>query len=153
MLRVAIALWGEPLLHTSFWEMVRKVKRTGTKVGFTTNGTPLNPKNLDRLLETDVDIMAVSLAGTSPDSNERFRQGCDLDRIDAALVALRQKKREHCTETPNVHIAFMLLRSNWRELDQLPDLAAEWGASQVIVFTRSCGPRSRCRWKGRKRTP
>jgi MoaA/NifB/PqqE/SkfB family radical SAM enzyme len=34
---------------------------------------------------------------------------------------------------PRVHIAYMLLASNWREVESLPTLAQNWGASQVVV--------------------
>lgn len=125
--------WGEPLLHPKFWQMVQMVKSSEVKVGFTTNGTRLDGENLSKLLDSGVDIMGVSLAAIAPDTHERFRKGCDLGHLDAMLRKLKEMKQGHYDRGPSVHIAFMLLRSNWHELGQLPVLAAEWGVSQIVV--------------------
>jgi len=125
--------WGEPLLHPKFWQMVDMVKSSTAKVGFTTNGIRLDSENLARLLDFEVDIMGVSLAGISPEVHLRLRKGCDLGYLAAALRQLKEMKQAAHREAPSVHIAFMLLRSNWHELGQLPELAAQWGASQIVV--------------------
>ena len=125
--------WGEPLLHPKFWQMVKMVKSSGVEVGFTTNGTRLDEENLSKLLNPGVDIMGVSLAGIAPHIHKRFRKGCDLVHLDAALRKLREMKFGHRDKAPGVHIAFMLMRSNRHELATLPRLAAEWGVSQIVV--------------------
>jgi MoaA/NifB/PqqE/SkfB family radical SAM enzyme len=125
--------WGEPLLHPHFFTLVRKVKAAGTRVGFATNGILLTAENVQHLLETGVDVMAVSLAGTRAATHERLRKGCDFGRIDTALKELKREKKALDRAHPGVHVAFTLLRSNWQELNELPRLALEWGADQVVV--------------------
>ena len=125
--------WGEPLLNPQFWDMVRAVKSAGAKVGFTTNGMPLTDKNLSRLFEEQVDILGISLAGSTATTHEIFRKGCDFARIDKALKNLKHMKHELQVAGPSLHVAFMLLKSNWQELHQLPALAGEWGISQIVV--------------------
>jgi len=125
--------WGEPLLHPSFWEMARQAKEAGAVTGFTTNATLLDQECRLQLLDSGVDIMAVSLAGVTTATQARLREGCSLERIGESLMKLQRMKRERGTEKPQVHIAFMLLRSNWREAGGLADLAERWGVSQVVV--------------------
>jgi MoaA/NifB/PqqE/SkfB family radical SAM enzyme len=125
--------WGEPLLHPEFWEMVRRAKAAGAMTGFTTNAKLLDQACTLQLVESGVDVVAVSLAGVTPATHERFRPGCSLAQIDGALAGLKKLKRERGVQEPHVHIAFMLLRSNWREVDRLVDLAARWGVTQVVV--------------------
>ena len=129
--------WGEPLVHPRFWDMVRRVKSSGAKVGFTTNGILLSPENLSMLLQTNVDIMGISLAGTSRTTNERFRKGCDLEGIDRSLRELKRMKEARPDAGTRVHLAFMLLCSNRHELRELPGLAHEWGVSQIVVSNLS----------------
>ena len=129
--------WGEPLLHPQFWDMARAAKTAGAKVGFTSNGVPLIDKHINRLFEEQVDIMCISLAGATAITHERFRQGCDFARIDNALRKIRKLKRERRVEGPRVHLAFMLLRSNWQEVSVLPTLASEWGVTQVVISNLS----------------
>jgi MoaA/NifB/PqqE/SkfB family radical SAM enzyme len=125
--------WGEPLLHPRFWEMARQTKEAGAVTGFTTNATLLDQERQLQLLDTGVDIMAVSLAGVTAETQARLRDGCSLERIGESLMELQRLKRERGTEKPQVHIAFMMLRSNWRQVGGLADLAAQWGVSQVVV--------------------
>jgi MoaA/NifB/PqqE/SkfB family radical SAM enzyme len=101
--------------------------------GFTTNATLLDRPRTLELIQSGLDIIAVSLAGVTPATHERLRPGCDLRRIDAALTELKELKREYGVQSPRVHIAFMLLRSNWRDVDGLVELAARWAATQVVV--------------------
>lgn len=124
--------WGEPLLHPQLWEMVRMVKSAGTKVGFTTNGNEL-PSHLTQLLESRVDVVGISLAGTVPATHEAFRSGCCFASIDEALRKIVQLKRSHRIESPGIHLAVMLMASNWREMSKLPELAKTWGVDHVVV--------------------
>ncbi len=125
--------WGEPLLHPQFWEMARRAKASGARVGFTTNGMRLDATHLARLLDTSIDIMGVSIAGTTAATSDRWRQGCDFTRVGAVLAELKRMKDTRVSEGPDVHIAYMLLASGWRELEGLPALAEAWGAREVVV--------------------
>ena len=125
--------WGEPLLHPQLAEMIKAVKDGGTKVGFTTNATLLKKDRIEQLLPLNIDVLGVSIAGTRAETHNRFRHGCDFDLVDEHMLELKSMKEAHSSATPDVHIAFMIFRSNWQDLQELPALAARWGAKQVVV--------------------
>jgi MoaA/NifB/PqqE/SkfB family radical SAM enzyme len=125
--------WGEPLLHPKFWEMARRAKASGAQVGLTTNGTRLDQENLARLLALPIDIMGISIAGTTAVTNDRWRHGCDFASLGAALVELKRLKAARGGAGTAVHLAYMLMASNWQEVADLPALAEAWGASEVVV--------------------
>jgi MoaA/NifB/PqqE/SkfB family radical SAM enzyme len=125
--------WGEPLLHPRFWDMARSVKSAGTRAGFTTNGTCLNRACLLKVLDTPIDILAVSIAGATEATSDHWRAGNDFTRLGTSLENLKRMKSERRADRPRVHIAYMLLASNWRDLENLPALAHTWGVSQVVV--------------------
>ena len=129
--------WGEPLLHPDVWRMIRRVKESGAAAGFTTNGARLDEGNRKRLVESGLNILGVSLAGTTAATHERFRPACRLRRIDEALTTLAEWKRKQRSEQPELHLAYLLLRSNLDETPAVVDLASRWGASQVIVSNLS----------------
>lgn len=126
--------WGEPLLHPQFWEMARRAKASGAAVGFTTNGTLLDEAALSELFEIPIDVMGVSIAGTTAATSDRWRAGNDFARLGTALTVLKRRKDARGGKGPAVHLSYMLLASNWQELADLPALAESWGASEVVVI-------------------
>jgi len=125
--------WGEPLLHPDIFEMGRLCKNQGKKVGFTTNGMLLNKKNIQTLVDLQVDILGVSFAGTTPSTHNRIRKGTDFNTVVAALEYLQRIKAERKIKKPAVHLAYVMLTSNFDELSQITSLAKKVGAEQVVV--------------------
>jgi MoaA/NifB/PqqE/SkfB family radical SAM enzyme len=125
--------WGEPLLHHDFFEMVRICKDRGKHVGLTTNGMLMGDGALRRLVDLELDIIGVSLAGTSPRTHNYFRKGTDFDKVVSCVERLDKIKAQKKTRLPEVHLAYLMLRSNFRELQEILPLVRKTGARQVIA--------------------
>jgi MoaA/NifB/PqqE/SkfB family radical SAM enzyme len=126
--------WGEPLLNPAFFEMVGRAKKCGCVVGTTTNGMLLDEVNIDRILSSGLDILAVSLAGTD-EKNDAIRAGTNINSIVKSIELLNKKKEALGTEKPAVHLAYLLLRSRMADLENLADFARGLGIDQVVVST------------------
>ncbi|MBS1238154.1 MAG: Radical domain protein [Deltaproteobacteria bacterium] len=126
--------WGEPLLHPDFFDMVAIAKAAGWWVGTTTNGMLLNRDRITRSIESGLDIVAFSLAGTT-ERNDVIRKGTSLKKVLEAIQALDRAKKEMGRLTPEIHVAYMLFRSGMGELEALPALLEGLGVSQVVVST------------------
>jgi MoaA/NifB/PqqE/SkfB family radical SAM enzyme len=113
--------------------MVGLCKNHGKKVGFTTNGMLLNKKNIHAIVNLQVDVLGVSFAGTTPSTHNRIRKGTDFDTVVAALEYLRRFKMERKTTKPAVHLAYIMLFSNFDELSRVTSLAKKVGAEQVVA--------------------
>ncbi|MEA3466853.1 MAG: radical SAM/SPASM domain-containing protein [Thermodesulfobacteriota bacterium] len=125
--------WGEPLLHPDFFEMVRLCKKQQKMVGFTTNGLLLNKEIIHTIVDLQVDILGVSFAGTTSSTHNRIRKGTDFDTVVAALEYLQRIKAERKTTKPAVHLAYIMLASNFDELSRITRLAKKVGAGQVVA--------------------
>ena len=125
--------WGEPLLHPDFWTLVRQTRETGVQVGFTTNGVHLDRANREALLESDVDILGVSVAGTTSTTHGRYRAGNGLEILDRNLRALENEKRKSGASRPNIHLAYLLLADHVEELSEIVDLGERWGVREIVV--------------------
>ncbi len=125
--------WGEPLLHPDFWAMARQVAEAGPRVGFTTNGVLLNREHRWALLESPVEVVGVSLAGATPSTHDRFRQGCPFHLLDENLRALKGEREGAGLDGPHLHLVFLLMRGNLHELPEVVELARRWGAHQVVA--------------------
>jgi len=125
--------WGEPLLHDDLFEMIRICKNRGKRVGFTTNGMLLTEDTLQALVDLEVDVIGISLAGTTPSTHNQIRKGTDFDKIISSLVRLREIKAHGKTPAPALHLAYLMLKSNFHELMDILSLAKEVGAEQIVA--------------------
>jgi MoaA/NifB/PqqE/SkfB family radical SAM enzyme len=124
--------WGEPFLHPDFFEMVAIAKGAGCRVGTTTNGMLLNREMIERVVESRMDIIAFSLAGTG-EENDRIRKGTRLSKVLEAMRALSEEKQRGRVETPAIHVAYMLFQSGIGNLRNLPHLLEGCGVSDVVI--------------------
>ncbi|WP_052507017.1 radical SAM protein [Desulfonatronovibrio magnus] len=125
--------WGEPLLHKDFPEMVRLAKEAGCTVGVTTNGILLRESLLEKLIESGLDILAFSLAGTTAATNDPVRAGAPFEKVMEKLDLAKRIKEKGEHTRPVVHIAYMLLRSGLDDLEKLPELMHSKGVDQAVV--------------------
>lgn len=125
--------WGEPLLNDNIFEMVRICKNRGTRVGFTTNGMLLTEDTIRILIGLQLDILGISLAGTTVTTHDTIRKGTDFKTIIANLELLSEIKDEKQTQFPAVHIAYIILKSNFHELKEIVRLAKRVRAQQIVA--------------------
>lgn len=126
--------WGEPFMNPNLFEMFRQAKASGCLVGTTTNGMLLDAGRLERLVNGGVDIVAFSLAGCGK-TNDAVRKGTSLARLLEVIHRLNRIKGNTGSSRPEIHIAYMLLRSGLDEIERLPILLAGQGIAQVVVST------------------
>ena len=129
--------WGEPLLHKDFFEMVRICKDRGKRVGFTTNGMLLTEDTIRTLVDLQLDIIGISLAGTTAETHNQIRKGTDFNKLISHLEQLCKIQAEKKTEVPAVHLAYLMLRSNFDELKEILPLAKRVGAKQIVASNQT----------------
>jgi MoaA/NifB/PqqE/SkfB family radical SAM enzyme len=126
--------WGEPFMNPLFFEMACMAKAAGCRVGMTTNGMLLNDHKLTEIVNSCLDIVTFSLAGCSK-TNDVFRKGTRLAQVLKVIRQLKEIKEQKGVTHPEIHVAYMLLRSGLDEIEQLPGLLAGLGVSQVVIST------------------
>ncbi|MFC1850058.1 radical SAM protein [candidate division CSSED10-310 bacterium] len=124
--------WGEPLLNPEFFTMVNLAKKAGCFVGTTTNGNLFTEKTFAQVLDSGIDIVSFSLAGTD-ERNDAIRSGTSIGEVVEAIRGLNSLKRSRALSKPALHIAYLLLRSQQQKLARLPDLLTDLGIENVII--------------------
>jgi len=125
--------WGEPLLNNDIFEMIRICKDRGKRTGFTTNGMLLTEDTIRKLVDLELDIIGISLVGTTAPTHNQIRKGTDFNKLVSNLELLCKIKAERKTHLPAVHLAYLMLRSNFHELKEILPLAKRVGAKQIVA--------------------
>jgi len=128
-------LWnqGEPFLHKDFLEMARYASAAGIFTQTSTNGHFLNDP--DAVVRSGLDSLIVSLDGATPETYERYRVGGDFLQVVEGIRELTAAKQRLRSETPIVHVQFILFRHNEHEIGEVHRLAKELGADKVTCKT------------------
>ncbi|MES0363504.1 MAG: radical SAM protein [Desulfobacteria bacterium] len=129
--------WGEPLLNKDIFEMVRICKDRGKRVGFTTNGVLLTEDTIRMLVDLQLDIIGISLAGTTAKTHNQIRKGTDFDQVISNLERLREIKDARNNLFPAVHLAYLMLKTNFHEIKEIVSLAKRVGASQIVASNQT----------------
>jgi len=136
---------GEPFCTDHFWDFYDQANRRGINTQLFTNGTLLDDRGIDRLLDGSVYHITVSLDGVTPGAVEATRGQDCFETVRRNLFALARRRGR--SAVPRIDINFVGLRRNIEELPALIDLAAEAGVDGVtlqmlVVHYRALIPQS-----------
>lgn len=126
--------WGDPFTHPNFFHFARLAKSAGCQVGTTTNAMLLNERMCEQLIEEQIDTIGFSLAGTGAE-NDYYRRGTSLKKVLSVIERVQRIKQRTGLERPDLHIAYLLLKSGRKSLDRLPELFSHRGIAQVVIST------------------
>lgn len=133
-IRLHLQGWGEPLLNPSFFDMAALARRAGCAVSTTTCGLRMDKDLALRLVESGLDIVAFSLAGTDTVSNA-VRQGVDFDRVCESISMLQAVRQSRMAGHPEIHVAYLMLASRMEAVRGLPALMHRLGVHGAVVST------------------
>ncbi|GAQ94988.1 radical SAM additional 4Fe4S-binding SPASM domain-containing protein [Thermodesulfovibrio aggregans] len=123
--------WGEPFCNPDFFKFVEIGKKSGCKVGTTTNGMLIEQSHIEKIIELQMDVIAFSLTGIK--KNDILRAGTKIDRVFKVISELNEMKIKKETSNPKIHIAYMLLRSNLDELEEIPKHLSSLGIDHIVI--------------------
>ncbi len=129
--RVVLHGVGEPMLVRDLPRMIRYLKDRGTYVLFNTNGTLLQPRKFQALIDTGLDELRVSLDAADRVSYLRVRGKDFFERIVRDVGRFTAFQRETGATTPRVSLWLTGLKETVDQLPEFVRLAAGMGVGEV----------------------
>ena len=124
---------GEPLVHPKGYEMIEyAVRSSGVFVTLTTNGTIMNEARTQRLLESGVHLIDISIDALSPEIYSKVRVGGDLEVTRSNVQHLLRWVRQTAATT-KVVVSFVEQPENSHEAIEFESYWKGQGADYVIV--------------------
>lgn len=121
---------GESLLSPLFWKALEEAP-PGTQTKHLTNGLLVDPSVAERLVESQLSKLQISLDAVSRETYQRIRGVDGLERVLEHCKAVAAAKRRHSSLKPWLGLNCTLAQSNIDELVPLIRLAAEIGFQGV----------------------
>lgn len=118
---VAPMFLGEPLMNPHIFEMIRYCKARGLRVVLSTNGTILDRRTAESLLESGVDYLIFSFDGASRETYEKYRLGASFEKTRDSILRFLKLKAERGAPIRCV-IQMVVLKDNAAELEEFKRL-------------------------------
>jgi MoaA/NifB/PqqE/SkfB family radical SAM enzyme len=124
---------GEPLIHPQIYDMLEyAVKNSGTKVTLTTNGTLLNEKNIEKLLNTGIDLVDVSIDAFTKETYSKVRVNGDLSITAGNTVNLINENIARKAKSKIV-VSYVESPENANETSDFEKFWKDKGADFVVI--------------------
>lgn len=124
---------GEPLIHPKGYDMIEDAaRRSGVYVTLTTNGTIMNEKRTQRLLEAGVHLIDISIDAFNPETYAKIRVNGDLNVTRANVLRLLRWRNEARTGT-KVVVSYIEQPANAEETAEFKAYWEGQGADFVVI--------------------
>lgn len=114
---------GEPFYRKTIFEIISMVKRYGFEATLTSNGTLLNKKKLERIINLGLDDICFSIESYEEDINDGLRGKGTCKKVVNAIKTLNELKKDF--KKPVIRIATVITKKNYKHLESLIDFAIE----------------------------
>ncbi len=127
---------GEPLLNENLFEMIRLAKQelpAASTLSMTTNASLIDEQIADNMVLSGVDDIVISVDGATAETYNRIRDGADFAQVLKNIDLLNASRAKHDSKSPLLGFEFVAMKDNIEELPDVVDLAAQHGATFMIV--------------------
>jgi MoaA/NifB/PqqE/SkfB family radical SAM enzyme len=129
--RVVLHGVGEPMLVKDLPRMIRYLKDRGTYVLFNTNGTLMQPKRFQELIDTGLDELRVSLDAADRETYAKVRGKDYFNRIVRDVGKFITYQTQMGATTPRVSLWLTGLKETVDQLPAFVRLSASMGVKEV----------------------
>lgn len=124
---------GEPLVHPSCYDMLDyAVTNSGVLVSLTTNGTILNEKRIEKLLDSGLHVIDISIDAFTPETYSKVRVNGDLSVTRANVLAMIRMSKASRGRT-KVVVSFIEQPQNRHEAGDFEAFWKDNGADYVVI--------------------
>lgn len=110
---------GEPFLNSNLFEMIKYSDQSNIYTRISTNGHFLSKENCNKIIQSGLKEIIISLDGITQESYQKYRKGGSLNIVVEGIKKLVQTKKEFSSNYPKVIIQFIVFSHNEHEIQEL----------------------------------
>jgi len=122
---------GEPFMHPNIMEILEIIKQNNMTCGINTNFTLLDEQKIKRIVDLRIDYLLISLWASNPKTYAKTHPNQNENtflRIEKNLKLLNEIKAKNKTKSPAVSLYNVVLKYNYKEIEEMFDFALKVGA-------------------------
>lgn len=126
--------WGEPLLHPKLPVIIQIIHQNRIATALTTNGLLLNTLMSEKLIESKLDIIYISIDGTTEESYRKYRVGGSFTKVIKNVENLVAMKKKKGSTTPFIEWQFIVFKHNEHEKEAARRLSHKIGVDNIVFL-------------------
>lgn len=115
---------GEPLLRRDIFDILEYMKKLGFKISLTTNGTLLNKRVIDKLIQLEPFNVNISLDSINPEEHDFFRGANNFEKTYKNLLLFKKELNKNKSPIKSV-VEIVLTKTNIGPINKLIDFCKE----------------------------
>jgi len=131
--------WGEPFLNKQIDRFVAYANKANIATIISSNlNKPLTPEMAESIVKAGLDVLIVSMDGTTQEIYQQYRVGGHLNRVQDNVRLLAQKKRELGSKTPHMEWQFIVMKQNEHQIEEARVMSKELGFDSIVFKKVDC---------------
>ena len=132
---------GEPLMNKLLPEMVAYADNARLMTSISTHLNMFDERTAERLIESGLKKIVISLDGASEETYKTYRVGGDFAKVLSNIRLINRVKRQKRSLCPKVILQFLIFKFNLHEVPEIRRLAGELGAELSLQQGCLSGPK------------
>ncbi|MBK9191416.1 MAG: radical SAM protein [Crocinitomicaceae bacterium] len=126
---------GEPFINPQFTELVAEARKRNIYVVTSTNAHFISPETAEKIIESGLNEIIVSIDGTTQETYEKYRVEGQLDKVLEGTKNLILAKEKLKSNYPVITFQFLVVRHNEHEVKDIQNLAEKIGVDRLTLKT------------------
>lgn len=131
--RIELYNWGEPFLHPDIFEMIEYIGQYRISTGLSSNLNHMNPQMAEKLVNSGLNQILVSIDGATQQSYEIYRRNGKLDVVLKNLELIINTKIKFHRSNPFIIWRMLVGRHNEHEVEIVRKKAKEIGVDSFTT--------------------
>jgi MoaA/NifB/PqqE/SkfB family radical SAM enzyme len=119
--------WGESMLNKEVFSMISHAQSSNVGTNLSSNFVRVSTDDMDRLLDSGLEYLVISLDGTSPETYIQYRVNGDYDKVIANLTEFIRRRNARKLKTPVIEWQFIVMKQNEHQIGEAEVLAKKIG--------------------------
>ena len=126
---------GEPFMHVQLFDLIRYAKSKGLVVSTSTNGLFITKSVAEKIVDSGLDEIYISLDGITQDVYEKYRIGGDLEKVIEGIRNIAAAKKRLKSNFPIIRTQMLAFSFNEHQITEFKKISYELGVDVADVKT------------------
>jgi radical SAM protein with 4Fe4S-binding SPASM domain len=131
--RVFMNEYGEPFLYPEIFNVIKEIHQIcpHAKISLGSNGTLFSKDLIQKIIDSSLTEIAISLDAGSEKTYNKIRIGADFQEVRTGIKRFLESRKKAGKIKPEIHTNFVLMHSNIQDLPDYVRLAVNLGVDHI----------------------